>query len=194
MDKDYILQIKVRNGPLLREMRRCGFTTASALARAAKCNNTIVGQYLALALPPYDTAGRLRPSIERIAFALKVIPECLFPPQHLQKALAVSNGEVDISLNDVAGLIDSNSDPSRRLTIADNERQLSVALASLEPRRAGILRELFGVDMAERRTLDEIAADQGVTKERIRQLSIKAMRTLARQYPRLRDQLHEQAA
>jgi RNA polymerase primary sigma factor len=65
---------------------------------------------------------------------------------------------------------------------------VAAALASLPPRDARVLRLYFGLDDGRARTLEEIGAMLGVTRERIRQLRDRALERLRQEHgDRLRD-------
>jgi RNA polymerase primary sigma factor len=58
------------------------------------------------------------------------------------------------------------------------EQDLRTALASLEAREEKILRLYFGIDQATPLTLEQIGAQMGLTRERIRQIKEKALAKL----------------
>jgi len=59
-------------------------------------------------------------------------------------------------------------------------QEIESALATLPPRDAKVLRLYFGLDGGREHTLEEIGGMLGVTRERIRQLRDRALKTAAR--------------
>ena len=51
-------------------------------------------------------------------------------------------------------------------------------LKSLTPREEKVLKMRFGIDVASEHTLEEVGKDFSVTRERIRQIEVKALRKL----------------
>ena len=68
--------------------------------------------------------------------------------------------------------------------------QVREIVSSLDPREADIIRRRFGFD-GEPETLAEIGLDLGISRERIRQLEAKALRSLRYRARSLRDSLRE---
>ena len=56
--------------------------------------------------------------------------------------------------------------------------QIEAALSTLEPREAEIIRLHYGIGREESLTLDEIGERYGLTRERVRQIKVKALRRL----------------
>jgi RNA polymerase primary sigma factor len=63
----------------------------------------------------------------------------------------------------------------------DAIRLLNAELDKLPAREGDVLRRHFGLETGEVETLGEVAEDHGITRERVRQIELRAMRTLT--YP-----------
>jgi RNA polymerase primary sigma factor len=68
--------------------------------------------------------------------------------------------------------------PADAASFATLREQLDEVLESLTPREREVLRLRFGLDRGQPRTLDEVGREFGVTRERIRQIEVKALRKL----------------
>jgi RNA polymerase primary sigma factor len=86
-------------------------------------------------------------------------------------------GDEDNSLMDC--IADETSQRPDEVTFGHTlETDLREALAALEPREERILRLYFGLDCPEALTLEQIGAQLGLTRERIRQIKEKALAKL----------------
>lgn len=178
--KDYIVQVKIKNGPLLRALRNSKFKTAKALADAAGCTYQVLIDYLALRRAPIGRRGQWSENAILIAGALKLPPDCLWPEQHLEKALKRARGEVEMSADEIKQIVAPEESRNAEQMLIENQegRILHELLARrLSPREERVIRQRFGFD-GEPKTLEEVAQEQGVNKERIRQIEARAIRRL----------------
>lgn len=181
---DYAVTIKVRNGPMVRAMRAAGMETAAALAEASNVGPTRVGEYLSLTLTPYRQDGTVRACAARISFALGVPIELLFPEQHLHAPLRKNRAEMFMSIEDVDALCGAERNDAELLDAdLDRKTAISMALQSLSDRQRMVIVRRYGLNGEGEETLEEIAKDMGVTRERIRQIELKAHRVMRKALP-----------
>jgi len=151
--KDYLIQIKIKNAPMMNMMRANGIETAAELHRASGVCQTAIGNYLNLKeIPINENSGRWKPSILKIAAALKVLPEMLFPERHITKALKTNKVEGQVSFEDIGNLIDSSEISVDRLSesITDGAHEdvldmLEECLGTLTVREQKVLKKRFGI-------------------------------------------------
>ena len=132
--------------------------------------------------------GLTREQANEIATTLKVKPEEVF---EMEMRLSSQDVALDPQPNDdgesvspLAYLTDSDDEPSRILEHAENERNKSAglagALATLDPRSRKII-EARWLNEGNESTLQTLADEYGVSAERIRQIEVKAMKTMRAQ-------------
>jgi RNA polymerase primary sigma factor len=120
------------------------------------------------------------PSLEEIATEIGITPERV---QELLD-LVVDPVSLETPIGDgdsmVADLIPDTSAQQPEAETADRARafELSQALAKLQPRQRRVIVERFGLDGVRPRTLEEVGANLGITRERVRQLEARALREL----------------
>jgi len=78
-----------------------------------------------------------------------------------------------------------SAQPDERTALEHRHGELSDALARLAPRMQRVLVLRFGLDGEGARTLEDIGAELGVTRERVRQLESRALRELRHAAPDL---------
>jgi RNA polymerase sigma factor (sigma-70 family) len=175
--KDYILQVRVKNGPLLRAMRVKGYETAAAFSRACGVSNSLIGLYLALRMLPISGDGEWKDSVNKMATCLGVMPGDLFPPAHIERALAKNVAEFEMDTSEVEALLENqrNEDTPETLLIAQEQSDsLEAMIAKLPPRSTDVIRRRFGLD-GDVETLEEVGAALGVSRERVRQIEHRAL-------------------
>lgn len=171
---DYIAEIKIKNGPMLRAMRKRGITSAAQLARLAGCHLSDACEHLSLKKPALKKNGDYFPSIIKIAEALKTMPCDLFPPQHYERPLKISSGEIELSLDDVRQLA-ASATPEQLLLDSGDKKLLGSFIERLpKKQKQTIIARLEG------KTFDEIAGPLNVCRARAREIAMKAERTMRR--------------
>jgi RNA polymerase primary sigma factor len=88
----------------------------------------------------------------------------------------VGDGE-DTSIKD---FIENENEFSPAESVASNDlkEQVRNLLKTLSPREEKVIKMRFGIDVASEHTLEEVGKDFSVTRERIRQIEVKALRKL----------------
>ncbi len=80
----------------------------------------------------------------------------------------------------IKDFIESENEFSPSDTVANNDlkERVRAVLKTLTPREEKVLKMRFGIDVASEHTLEEVGNDFSVTRERIRQIEVKALRKL----------------
>jgi RNA polymerase primary sigma factor len=80
----------------------------------------------------------------------------------------------------IKDFIESENDCSPSDTVSNNDLKERVRelLKTLTPREEKVIKMRFGIDVASEHTLEEVGKDFSVTRERIRQIEVKALRKL----------------
>ncbi len=80
----------------------------------------------------------------------------------------------------IKDFIENENDFSPSDTVANNDLKERVreVLKTLTPREEKVLKMRFGIDVSSEHTLEEVGKDFSVTRERIRQIEVKALRKL----------------
>jgi RNA polymerase primary sigma factor len=80
----------------------------------------------------------------------------------------------------IKDFIESENDfsPAESVSSTDLKERVREILKSLTPREEKVLKMRFGIDVASEHTLEEVGKDFSVTRERIRQIEVKALKKL----------------
>lgn len=121
--------------------------------------------------------GKHAATAHRLGISLDIVHRALVslqPPLALDAPVAATEG---ICLMDT--LVDAvESGPEARILNDDMRRAVAELLTHLPERQARILQMRFGIGVRDDCTLEQIAQQQGVTRERIRQLEAQALTSL----------------
>ncbi len=119
--------------------------------------------------PPAEIAERLNMPVAKVDMVLKIARE----PMSLEMPI----GEEDSHLRD---FIEDKAiqSPLEYVIQDDLRRRVDRLLGSLPPKEEKIIRKRFGIGEDMPRTLEEVGTEFDVTRERIRQIEVKAIRKL----------------
>jgi len=177
---EYNLTLTIRNGLLLSKMRQAGMSTAAELSRATGVGQTDIGEYLRLLESPYRAqTGELKRSAEKLCDYFGCIIEELFPREHLYRPMTSNRYEADISA-DKLGILCGLREPIALEDLADSEDEqgqrfnVLFKIAELNPHEQAIINSRFVDELG----LEQSGAKIGVSKERARQIEMKALRKL----------------
>ena len=183
--KDYVLQIKIKNAPMLNIMRAHGINTAAELHRASGVCQGSIGNLLNLKQAPINKSGRWSEPVLKIAEYLRVTPDMLFPEQHLTKALKRNTIEGEVTFEEMGQLVSTAginyiSESIENETRNERLDKLEECLGTLAAREREILEMRFGINRypGGGKTYEQIAQKFAVTRERVRQIEQKALRKL----------------
>jgi len=144
----------------------------------------VVHQLLNLQVTPVMKSGKVRPICTRIAAVLNEDVSYLFPADLYQIQWPCLATETDhhplmLRLSAVPRVMWELPPHHEDEYLA---RQMAAALESavdqLTPRQQAVVRARFGLDGAGERTLDEVSVAIGLSRERVRQIEVKALRKL----------------
>jgi len=163
------------------------------------CYGVLMG-LLSLRISPFDRSKKTsegyyqyRRSAKKVATFFNTLPETIFPQSLYQLRLPkVAIKEVEseriLSFQEARAM---KLLPVYEMEGGENERlkaTLDSVVSSLDSRQQRVIRERFGLE-GEEKTLKEIGAEMGVSKERIRQIEARAMCNL--RHPQRSKQLEE---
>lgn len=184
MTADLLVIVTIKNNALLTAMRAAGCESGGALARASGVSYHRVCDYLNLKIAPLRQDGEWRSCILAISKTLRRLPEDLFPAPFMRRALDTNRITREVDAEDLPALVGSSTtsiayDPERTVAMNAAVGALDAALASLRPREQRIVQMYFGLDGEAPRTFEEIGRSFNLSKDRVRQIVLRAQRLLA---------------
>lgn len=180
---DYEISIRVRNGRILAAMRRHGIRSVSELARRAGIHVGTALRLVNLLAPPMSRwNGKWVPAVVAIADVLKVAPDDLFTDTQRASVMATNRRHIAVSEAEVATTLTALEqraiDPVKLIESSERDQLLTEALEDLPKQEREVIIRRFGLNGGTAETLDSIAADYKLSRERINQIEARALQKL----------------
>lgn len=185
--KDYRVTVKVRNNRILKAIEDSGGAPGAKWCQENGLSYGAVNMLINMTESPITSYGELRQVAQRLCDVTNKLPEDLWSNQQLYP-LEKNFSEMEMDNHQIESLIHNNDQPFGVYTalydsdvdhpaIIDQEQTselINIALEALTPMQTKVIRMRFFDDL----TLEEIADQIGVSKERVRQIEQKALRRL----------------
>lgn len=180
--KELEVTLRLRNN-LLKERRKALGMNQRAFAEAAGVGLCTYRELEALRQSPRTRSGDWREVALVLARFHCVEPEDLFPPAVLGIEQPVAVRKLDGA--EIRRQLTSQQAPAIESPDALHDRAelraiIARALDDLGPRQAEVLRRRFGMDAGEPATLEEISEALDLSRERVRQIELVALKRLRR--------------
>ena len=169
---DYRLVLRVKNARIARAIESAGFSNVNQFCRAHGLHPTIVGELINLKRRPANTKGEWIPTAIRIADALQKLPGELWTDFQRRAVLEQTTYSIDIEESVAIGLTREVETPEALAMAGETSAVIMGILDELGGKYKEVLCRRFGFSTPDRQpdTLGEIAADLGITQERVRQI------------------------
>jgi len=171
---EYLVKVTVRNNLILRRMKELGIKTQEDLAQMCNMSQPTVSALIGMRIRAVNkVTGDWTDHAYRLALALRADPEDLWTEKQRDMMLDRSSREVSMSEDAVMQLA-SGLGPERMAQHALTSERIDAALDTLDARERAAVKARF-FDGA---TFDDIGREYGISRERVRQLVMRALRKL----------------
>ena len=184
---EYRVKVTVRNNLILKAIDDAGYNSVAAFCRAVKCHNTAMTNLISFREPPLTKTGEFSKMAKLLMEELCALPTELWTAEQLTLKVRSNTVSKELSLDGMRAALGINSEEALQLITATDPAAAHIqqetativgdALDSLTPREAKLLRMRFGIG-CEEHTLEEAGKKFEVSRERIRQIEVNALRKL----------------
>lgn len=181
--KEYRLEVKVRNNAVLSRIEALGYDSVPAFCRDKNLTYHTTNEVIGFKAPFYNRFGRVNGTIVKLADALQVTPEYIYPPERRGKPLERNKYIIQ---TDKADLMQISTSLRTDALPVDDRKMLEdfrptlqrLMIEGLTPKEHRVLDMRFGLTSGEEQTLEDVANTFNVSRERIRAIESKAIRKL----------------
>lgn len=185
--KDYRVTVKVRNNRILKAIEDSGGVPGAKWCKANGMSYQMVNDLINMTLSPLAESGGISITAGRLCEVLGKLPEDLWSNEQLYP-LERNYSEMEMDYAHIVAMLPSEQQfylpDFSGIEQSEIRCLVSKALSKLCPRERDVIRMRFEEDL----TLEECAKRLDVTRERVRQIELKAFRKL-RMNPAAKDML-----
>ena len=181
---EYRVRISVSNNLLRTAIEKAGFKSQADFARTNDINPQHLNALIGLRYAPINADGAFSVLANRVMEALDASPTDLWTEEQLTMALPKSSSTGSFDAKQLAQLQNRMTVNQIEHDVEDDvdknmlKNKVNEILEVLTPRENKVIKLRFGLDGCEEHTLEELAKIFDLTRERIRQIEMKAMRSI----------------
>jgi len=175
-NNEYKVTVKIRNNLILKAIEQAGYEPGGKLAKTIGVGYVDFNNLINLTDSPLYSNGTLRPIAAKLCDFFHKLPEELWTDEQLTP-LESNTSEIEATFSQIQQYLPCTNDPFIALESAENQSEFDALLDSLPDKQRIVISYRFGIG-CEKLTLEEIAKKIGVTRERISQIEMKALRKL----------------
>lgn len=195
---EYRIKVTVRNNLILSAIENAGHKSVASFCRSIGVSPQKLTDLISMRKPPLTVEGEFSTMAKMLMEELCLLPTDLWTSEQLTLKLARNSSQRSVSAEGMKAALGMHAeemlelmkptDPEEVLFRDEMVNVVKDQLDSLTPREAKILRMRYGIG-CEEHTLEEVAFAFDVTRERIRQIEVSALRKLKK--PERADSLRE---
>ena len=183
----YLVKVSIRNNLIIKAIHKAGYRNVSQFCEQNGMAKTQLTELISFRTPPLTKEGEFREPAKKLMEGLCALPTELWTAEQLTMELKRNTSTKEVNLDAMLSVLGINAEealqmieppkPDEVLEEKEKAEVVSEMLDSLTPREARVLRMRFGIGCDEH-TLEEAGKKLRVTKERIRQMEIQALRKM----------------
>lgn len=195
--EEYRIRVTVRNNLILQAINAEGYTNLAKFAKDKGISLSVLYRLINLVESPIAKSGDFSKNAKELMEVLGACPTDLWTAEQLNMKLKSNKVEKAISKEALIAALGVSSrelvtfeTPFEQVSQAEDAEVIGEILETLTPTEERILKMRFGMDGSGGMTLQETGEQEGLTKERIRQIEARALRKM-RMTPLRRDTLRD---
>lgn len=181
--EEYRLKFVIKNNLILTAIEDLGYTNLHKFSKDNQVSLTGLYDLINLKDPPIGSGGNFSKVAKQLMEVLGACPTDLWTEEQLTLTLKKNSEEKNLSKealrvalrSDARSLIGLDY-PEQEVAEKEAVQVVSEALDSLTPREAKVLKLRYGIGEEDEHTLEEVGEKFKVTRDRIRQIEVKALR------------------